>query len=133
MRERDEIILSQCEPCFHYTHPTFHVIAGSFQFYTQLPEKEKEETDKKKRKELSEVEEEEEEMVSSVKKKKKKLLRRSLCEDDEEQQPGPSSQLTPRGRKKPGKVCPCKSPLMQPYLKHLNVDMVIFLILEFQK
>ncbi|XP_053300332.1 nuclear body protein SP140-like protein [Pleuronectes platessa] len=78
---------------------------GSFQFGTQLPEKENEETDERKNKELSEVEEEEEEQVSSVK-KKRKLLRRTMCEDDdEEQQPGPSSQLTPRRRKKTEKVC----------------------------
>ncbi|XP_069380886.1 nuclear body protein SP140-like protein isoform X2 [Paralichthys olivaceus] len=80
-------------------------VHGPFQFYTELPEKEeKEETDERKRKELSEDEEEEEEQVSSVK-KKRKLLRKSLCEDDDEQQPGPSCQLTPRRRKKSGKVC----------------------------
>ncbi|XP_053300356.1 nuclear body protein SP140-like protein [Pleuronectes platessa] len=79
---------------------------GSFQFGTQLPEKENEETDERKKKELSEVEEEEEEQGSSVK-KKRKLLRRSMREDDdEEQQPGPSSQLTPcRREKKSEKVC----------------------------
>ncbi|XP_035037676.1 nuclear body protein SP140-like protein [Hippoglossus stenolepis] len=82
----------------------YSLMDGSFQFYTQLPEKEKEETDERKRKELSEVEEEEEEKVSSVK-KKRKLLRRRMCEDDEEQQPGPSSQLTPRQRKKSEKLC----------------------------
>ncbi|XP_060945637.1 nuclear body protein SP140-like protein isoform X2 [Limanda limanda] len=78
---------------------------GSFQFNRQLPEKEKEEIDEKIKKELSEVEEEEEEQMSSVK-KKRKLLRRSMGEeDDEEQQPGPSSQLTPRPRKKSEKGC----------------------------
>ncbi|XP_060945635.1 nuclear body protein SP140-like protein [Limanda limanda] len=81
------------------------LIDASFQFNTQLPEKEKEEIDERKKKELSEVEEEEEEQVSSVK-KKRKLLRRSMGEeDDEEQQPGPSSQLTPRRRKKSEKGC----------------------------
>ncbi|XP_060945639.1 nuclear body protein SP140-like protein isoform X1 [Limanda limanda] len=81
------------------------IMDGSFQFNTQLPEKEKEEIDERKKKELSEDEEEEEEQVSAVK-TKRKLLRRSMCEeDDEEQQPGPSSQLTPRRRKKSEKVC----------------------------
>ncbi|KAM4530536.1 uncharacterized protein PAE49_022997 isoform 2-T2 [Odontesthes bonariensis] len=73
---------------------------GSFHFEPKLPEKvEREERDKRERLALSEGEE-----MKANSGMKKRKLRGVSTSNDEEEQPGPSSQLTPRQRKKSKKI-----------------------------
>lgn len=79
----------------------FNLLAGSFQFDTQLPEKMEEEEEDKGESPLSSEDD------NSGKKKRKV---RKISTESDEALPGPSAQLTPRQKKKSKKIYFCKSP-----------------------